>query len=558
MSMHRADSSRSLLQNFFYVAVGGLVLSILFGSLLPIYTDELIWKYQRRAAIDGVDLIYNDSCGLNTLARPPWFIMPLRYFSAVTNEVLATPILVRATGVACALVWAILFWQLIRQAETDVDRRHRIGALTFALLGLGVLPLLGVMSRPEQPLILATLLIVLIGLARWPSFGAASAAWLKTLLIVALAIVAQSYHMKGVPYTLVAITVLAVGVSGKGALLPRLLGIGLLLGSSLAAASYWIDRFKCPDDPVLAAMFARENIFSGYLHLHGPVESFRQLARGTNPLAYVDLAAPAELPMSFWLPGGRVSNAVHTAFSVVLRLSWLVALALAFVGLLRFAVQQRWSAFRDPRFAIAIALAIVVAAWGAVQLNRNVYEASHILPAMAMFIVLCLSLPSGPHDRLSACTRILGFAVVPIALVSQITVAFAYFKPLKNAASAPGYILNQPNSISLTGYGQIKKDIAAAMTASGMPTDRRLNRVLIDDLTYMALQDTYRPLHELGIFGMWNGSIKDPVAYLISRNSDGIVIGCHHLPQAIRDASAQSGQICAVSRGNLARLAQRP
>lgn len=53
-----------------WLALGGLIISILSGVLLPVYTDETGWRFEERAAIDGgVDIMFNDVCGPNTIAR---------------------------------------------------------------------------------------------------------------------------------------------------------------------------------------------------------------------------------------------------------------------------------------------------------------------------------------------------------------------------------------------------------------------------------------------------------------------------------------------------------
>ena len=46
------------------VALGGLVAMIAFGLLLPVYSDEIAWRFHERAALDGgFDVWLNDICG---------------------------------------------------------------------------------------------------------------------------------------------------------------------------------------------------------------------------------------------------------------------------------------------------------------------------------------------------------------------------------------------------------------------------------------------------------------------------------------------------------------
>ena len=106
--------------------------------------------------------------------------------------------------------------------------------------------------------------------------------------------------------------------------------------------------------------------------------------------------------------------------------------------------------------------------------------------------------------------------------------------------------------------------MASAMRAAGMVPggatggtgpDGRLNRPLLDDLTYLAMQRSYLPLHALGVMGPWNGPISDPAAYLVSRDSDGIVASCVSLWDEAVAVAARSGEICAINRTQLAVLA---
>jgi hypothetical protein len=97
------------------------VAAILAGIALPIYTDEIGWRFQERAGFDGVDKMFNELCGPNTLARPAFFMWPVRWYSALFNSLFAAPMWVRLSGIIYALVFAGLVFALIRRlpgAET--------------------------------------------------------------------------------------------------------------------------------------------------------------------------------------------------------------------------------------------------------------------------------------------------------------------------------------------------------------------------------------------------------------------------------------------------------
>ena len=75
------------------------VLAILAGIFYPVYTDEIGWRLQERAGFDGVDKLFTQICGPNTLAHPPFWRMPVRYYSALFNSLFADPLYVRLSGI---------------------------------------------------------------------------------------------------------------------------------------------------------------------------------------------------------------------------------------------------------------------------------------------------------------------------------------------------------------------------------------------------------------------------------------------------------------------------
>jgi hypothetical protein len=534
-----------------WLAIGGLTLSLLVGMLVPVYTDETGWRLQERAGIDGgLDIAFNDVCGANTIAHAPWFMMPVRWFSAFTNQALADPFYLRGTGVVCALAWTVLLWTTIGKLESDPGKRTQLRTLAFSLLGLGVLPFLMVLSRPEQPIILTILLTVLLTFACWPTLSASRSAWLKVVAIIFLATIIQSYHLKGVLYAPVIFACLLVCARDKGTLASRLIGMAVLLLLTASSMHYWIERFRCPDDPRLAAMLARQNV-AAVIAGHGNVfDLLSQLIAGANPLNYVLFATPISEPMSAWIPRGMFPRPISIAILTALLTLWSAMILMAAVALVGRLRTKRLRALVEPRVLIALAILACVLVWGASQLHKNVYESAHILPLLVIFAMLCLSSPQ-VGGRLEQLLPKLAWVAMSLALLSELTVIGLTVGPLSAAARTPGYLAKQPFSVSIAGYPAVRRDIIAAMAMSEMPTDRPLYRPLLDDLTYLALQDSYLPLHRLGVLSVWNGSIIDPAQYLRKENSDGAVVGCRYLPPDMRSVASRSGEICAVSRQKL-------
>lgn len=550
------------------VAILLLALALMAGLFLPIYSDEIGWRFQERAGFDGVDKLFSDICGPNTLARPPFFMMPARYFSALFNAVFADPLYVRLSGIAYALAWFALVLALVRRVARSPVQAAVLGALAAALMALGNQPLLLVMSRPEQPVLLALTGALLLAANGWDeAYGAPSSArraWIRSTCVLLLAIVAVSYHLKGVFLVPLFAACLFYASQGRAAHVPRLVAGALLVAVTALAAQYWIARFQCPDDPLLRAHFARNNfgaILTGVHNVRDVWPLIGKLFDNVSLFEYVRLVAPKALPLSYWLPAGEIDAADVERWSTFLVWCWGAALAVGTVALLVAGWQQvcRWrgsGAARlpfalglEPRIVMAALLLVTVAGWSATQIVRNVYEASFVPPLLALAVILALTAPQ-PKRWLLVGEGVLALALAVCALVSVPLVANLWGPSLAHSARETGYIARQPYSVPPFGYAALKPRILALSQQCGIPEPRRARAVMIDEVTYFAFMESRLPQHRLGVLSIWNGSITDPVAYLKSRGSDGAILGCHLLPPALRAKARSSGPVCCLAPPN--------
>lgn len=546
-----------------------LVVAMLFGLLLPVYTDEIAWRFHERAWLDnGFDVWMNDVCGPNMVAQAPAFMMPVRWFSATVNLALADPAWVRVTGVALGLMLAGGFWRLIGLLEPDAERRGLLRAIVCAMLACGFLPLLMIFSRPEQPVFLAALGMTLLAAPVMGRDISASRAWLVCLAVVGLAAVGLSYHLKGLLYSVLALACLAVVGKGRQHLAPRVVAALAIVVLDIIAARYWMDRFSCTGNAVMAAELGGQNVTSLMATGQGSAGLLVQQLLGANILCYVELSAIDRYPMSYWMPHGVFSPAEHLIGHGIAWLVWLVPSALAIAAVASFLRRDGWRGVLSARVILAATMVAITSVWALSQVTRNDYEASHMLPAWTLALLFALTLqPVSP--RLGPATlRKVAAVVLVCSALSQVIVIGRMGGPLAATLEETGRLPLQQYSVAHAHYPQVRADIDRAMQQAGMSQDGasggsvggtgpdgRLNRLLIDDVTYLALQRSYLPIHALGVMGPWNGPILDPAAYLVSRNSDGIVATCASLWQEAADIAARSGEVCAVNRWQLRQLA---
>jgi hypothetical protein len=324
------------------VAFYAFLLSLLFGILVPVYTDEVGWRLQERAGIDGgVDRMYNDICGANTIAVPPFFMLPFRYFSAWLNLTFPDPLYVRLVGVFCAGLWAFMFKSLIGIVAASRQQQANLTAISFGLLGMGLLPWFLVWSRPEHPILLASTAALLIaGYVHRTDEIRSIPAWLPPLVVVPLAIAAMSYHMKGILFLPLFCTCAFFAAKGKSAEAARFFAIIAICLCGAMAANYWVGRFSCPGDPVLAALLDEKNIASQLANGGNWREALGSAIMGANPNRYIMMVEARPFLISHWLPDNLTPPQVSAVRYVPMLIGWNLLILL---GLLATAKRFRES-----------------------------------------------------------------------------------------------------------------------------------------------------------------------------------------------------------------------
>lgn len=531
------------------ILIGVFIASLLLGLFLPVYTDEIGWRFNMRAAIDGVDKLYSDGCGVNTLQRPPFFIMPARYYSALFNGLFPDPFYVRLSGILYALVWTALLLVFVRRLAPEPRERIALSTLAIGLMALGVMPLLLVWSRPEQPILLAAIGALLIAWADWSDPERATAprrAWLRSLGIVALVVIAASYHLKGLFLVPLFLTCLAFASRGPGTRAPRWIAAGLIAAVTLASLRYWTQRMACPDDAILAGIYSRHSLGVGLLQagsLSDAAAAIGKLIGNATPWTFFGAVAPKPNPMSNWLPRDQVDAETWIIWRQGLTALWSAA-AVLLTWCLAATSLRAWRARRlDKRAIVAWTLVAAVVGWTATQMARNIYDASFVLPCAMLAVVIGLA-----GHRAGEARRAIDGLVVVIAvcgLASSVAVAAIYGPALLDRVGQ-SYVAGQGFSQSAFGYARTRRDIESAARLCGMSDPHRQRALMIDDVTYFAMMPAPLPQHVLGVTGYWKGEIDDPVAYLRSRGSTGIIAGCHHLPPALLAQAKRQGEICCI------------
>lgn len=517
------------------------------GLFVPVYTDEIGWRFQERAALDGVDKMYSELCGPNTLAVPPWFMWPARYYSAFFNTAFADPFWVRVSGIVYMLCWGVLLLALICRLTRDVQMRAVLGIVGLGLMSMANTPLILVLSRPEQTLVLTATGALMLAFA--PAVATARQAWLRTIGVLVLAGIAMSYHVKGIVLAPLFAACVFFAARGRAAVIPRAVVGGLLVVMTVSAMAYWQGRLACPADAVLRAEYARNNTTASLGQIRdwdGLVEQIRFMLGQITIYKYIRLAIPEVSPLSWWLREDQITRDASFIWFLAFVLAWSLALLAAAVSLAGAAWTMLKQRRLDARLVLSLVLLGTVLAWSATQRIRNFYEAGWILPLLMLSVILALSRVETVGAGFRKIVLIVAVALGLGALASPVLLAGVWYPSLSSAARQAGYPEGQPNSVSVFGYQKIRPQIEAAAKLCRIPEPSKARIVLMDDVTYFHVIRSYLPQHKQGLLGSWTGELKDPIAYLKARRSSGVIVSCRTMPPEMRARAKRVGDFCCL------------
>ena len=176
--------------------------------------------------------------------------------------------------------------------------------------------------------------------------------------------------------------------------------------------------------------------------------------------------------------------------------------------------------------------------------DPHVYETSFVLPVLMLAIVLAAAPGERPARLLTGVACVLAVALpVSIALVAGL-----YGPSLVRTFSTSGNLKDQPHSLAVLGYAGERRRILAAARQCGLDPMRWQGNLLVDEATYLAFMASPRPQHYLSVLSIeGRGKIDDPITYLRSRGSAGVILDCKHLPADLLRRARREGDYCCLA-----------
>ncbi|MCW2240922.1 hypothetical protein [Azospirillum canadense] len=522
------------------------------GYFLPVYADEVTWKLlQSRYLIDGfVNITLLPQCGASFVTEVPYFMVPSRLLDAFLFQDLSSPMKLRIYGIAGFLAWcAVMLVALPKCLSIRIDR-FLLASVFFGYLGLGVLPYIVSLSRPEIMLLwcFSLLLVIPLYFGRQESLLRQGALTAGFVLIASVAI---AQHPKSLLFFPLILTSFLVAVQSTKL---RLVGGSALLYFAASGYSYWMARNTCPSDVAFEQASRLQLVPLSDLFTN-PAQTLATYAHNAIKTAayFWNLRHQNIYGGERWLPPNDVPGWVLMAVNIAIFAFFAAFLVFMLVGVSSSVVTmlrgKQVSGCDVRRNAITLACLLSIGALGTVQGFKHFYESGLIIPLIGLIMIVNIN-SEGPIS--AKAWKIFGASLLAVSFVSQCVLWWSLAPTAVNATS-PGYLAEQEKSVSFINYDKARPDIAEAASACGIRPELPMNHLVIDDMTYPVFQKSVQPFHiffisQVGGASIWKSQSADKIVKLLKDyRSDGVIAGCHSLPADMRRRATQTGPFCCMS-----------
>lgn len=521
---------------FALVLLAAFAAVIVLGQFLPLYVDDILYGIvARRAGYDGWQLntIY-PQCGKLAIAPIPLTQMPGRALSWLLYRLVDNPFMLRGISTVVMLACLGMLYGLTRRLLPALPRLFcAAGIVGFS--GLGTLPLVMLLGRPEVPMLLALAWYAMLPLlnVRTPAQAwiLAAATWLVSSWFI-------SSHPKAMlyaPLMLLAAFGLRRGYAGAA------LAAGLLplLHEALVL---WPMRINCPDSDAAQLVWQSHGLRPDLMlqDMAGFVQSaLNNLAASVYYVVSL-LFTAQELGYRKWPPVTEYGD-IHALLNIIVGAVFGLTAALA--GMLGVWCGLRRGAWRDVRVRMALCLLAAAGAQAALQTSKQFYNTSLIWGSLLMAGCMAASFLQERHGlRLARLRPLLGHVWL-VALLSQCVLLAAYVPY--------AYALHQHDAEELMivpgQYAQKKKAAESIAAECGIPLGEEGSHIAVDTYTYLYAKESYQPLRMAYRFHEFD-TPEAMLDFLRNWDSSGMLVSCDLLPEALLPLMKREGSLCCLPR----------
>jgi hypothetical protein len=517
---------------------------------LPVYTDEIGWKLiQARWLTDGNKaVIALPMCNRFEL-NIPFYTLPFRIFDSVLNSFNTTPLAIRVFGGVIAGLIVVLVPAVAFLSKFKADGIAKITILTCFAAGIGNMPFVLIMNRPEQ-IELYTLLTLALPIIIGSTIENKNTKYYVLSFLIITSCYALYCHPRAIFLLPLICTAYFYWADRRWVAAAASLATGAF---GVATTLDWAQRITCKSEEYsdnLRYQNLLNALSDGKLHLYTQSMTAKindDFARFTFvDRIRLDLSSTADMIPKI------INPSIHDNQSAIDFLFFFVGI----VGLAAFLIV----AARDiTRRSVQLRTLALLSLWTLyfasvlTRINRETYEEALIVPTVLLASFGSLwagrSFFAERYGREAVRVAYLaGLTLVGVATAVSLATILVYFQPpVTKAWARPGYTPGQRFSVNTSGYATLRKDIIETAAMCGVRTDGHSQRVIVDELTYYPMSRTREPFLATYIYERgWGEQISDYRAFLSRIGSDGMVVGCQWVPTPLRPLARHHGDFCCI------------
>lgn len=529
---------------------------------LPIYTDEIgALMLQDRYYLDqGKAIWLYAPC---TASPPPEhfsLFVPVRAVQSFVYGQVSNPIFVRWLAIAKLLLWASLFLVIVRRVLAWRGGRglRAAGALVIASLMVAILPLILVLNRPEQAMLIGITLISLLSL--FPPRWLTRKSWLYALIVPATLTCMLTEHPKGIFFLpLFVASFWLLRMKSRY----RALGACLTMAVAVLAVAHYSGSLDCDGDQVSRQRIQETSLLVNRAEIRRDPLTF--LKRGFGNLfstEYVVNVGFSDPYSNFWLPTSAEFPDIPLAglnLEIALFYYLLIAFTLLSVARGIILLATRRLGPREKRIlVIAVSLTAGLCALMFTENQKNFYASGLVIPAWVLAFFLSLGLWRMPRSRRDRLISLGLVAAAALCFVTQLAVFQRFGPSLQGSWSKGGDIPEQDYSFSAVSFGAVKQEMESFFQSCGLYPSAGLRHLVVDDMTYSTLRHSREPYHLMYLTRYWGAGIPSLHKFLLERGSDGIGVRCRFLDTPrdralleLADRGGTNNSLCCIPRGRL-------
>jgi hypothetical protein len=524
------------------------ILALAVSYWLPIYTDEVVWKYHfARTAIEQNKILnFVPVCRASAFLDVPLSWWPLRFLESWFYEQWLSSRMIRLKGIVCALAISILLRGIVGMFSKPETSEFKKSLATLTLVGFGLMPFHLASNRPEQDLILGMLAIMLTSIAL--RLGKVSP---KVALVSLLALIpiTMSTHPKSV--VLIPLIVFLVFRQRLFQLWAKALIVGVVLFCAKDAVTYSHQRVFCPEHEKFSLSDAG---VGGYMTpqklVQNPVASFQKML--ANFSSYPDLVEGA------WLRGGlgfdwaqfdgpeKLNTAVEGLGLLILLGFYLGLFFLAYFFLMDLKQSSIAQVFSSFNVQLSTVLSLTAIGFVSLTKYKPFYDVPFVFLVFMPALLLLLNLPS---PQITNLRRKVIVVIAPVLALSLSVLALGALLYLPRATSREGLV--SPGSILIPrGNDQREYELASAAAAKhcGFNLERGpISNLYVDESVYVyAHRNLRRPYIAAFLRAEYIPKDTSVLQVLADTKANGLIGRCSMLSSQLRSVAIREGDYCCL------------